>query len=366
MISSCLQEQQQPPPAHQNFIDWMKATGMFFIVFGHVVGTPFNQFTQPIYPKQLGVAFFIFVAAWSLANDSKPGLRVLYNRLFPVYCFGIFFSIFLSCLFLFVKNDTNPSNYLPFFFGANVFFNNFPANPTTWYIGTYLHLLLFWFFFLRGKTIKTRHVLYMLLCEICIRSLFLASGKSFIAYMLLPNWGTIFLLGLLSANKYDKSTPTNLYPLIGLWLTVFSLWALLTNGIGFDTSFPFRNTLNSYTFSILAQSILITLVYCLHTILFFTLARRLPRLPMIAFFSRNTLIIFIAHMPILYGTSSFIYSLFEPTWLKKTILIIFLYVGLAAVSEVISKVIDIKNLRDKTWSIITPKAGYYKKIRLLD
>lgn len=341
----------------------MKAGGMFLIVFGHVVGDPFNQFTQPIYPKQLGVAFFVFVAAWSLANDPRPRLQVLYNRLFPVYFFGIGFAVLLSCLFLFLKNDTNPSNYLPFFFGANVFFNYFPANPTTWYIGTYLHLLLFWFFFLHGKTIKTRHILYMLLCEICIRSIFLASGKIFVAYMLLPNWGTIFLLGFLFANKNDKSTSSSLYPLMGLWLTVFILWALLTNSIVFNTSFPFRNMLNpfnSLAFSSLAQSILVTFVYCMHTVLFFEIARRLPRLPLISFFSRNTLIIFIAHMPVIYGTSSFIYSLFEPVWLKKTILILLLYVGLATVSEMISKVLDVKKLREKTWYIITPKLGITK------
>lgn len=203
----------------------------------------------------------------------------------------------------------------------------------------------------------------MLLCEICLRSLLLVSGKSFVAYMLLPNWGTIFLLGFLLAKIKDVSTPSGLYPYIGLWFTVFALWAAATNNIGFDASFPFRNMLNpfySLAFSSFAQSIFITFVYCMHTILFFAIARRLPRLTLISFFSRNTLIIFIAHMPVIYGTSSFIYSLFEPVWLKKIILILLLYVGLAIVSEIISKVLDVKKLREKTWHIITPMLGRAK------
>ena len=112
------EQQTNKTPSRQSFIDWMKAVGMFLIVFGHVVGPPFNQFTQPIYPKQLGVAFFLFITAWSLANESRSGYRVLFNRIFPLYFLGICFALFLSVVLIFVKNDTNPSNYLPFYSGS--------------------------------------------------------------------------------------------------------------------------------------------------------------------------------------------------------------------------------------------------------
>ncbi|WP_343074996.1 acyltransferase family protein [sulfur-oxidizing endosymbiont of Gigantopelta aegis] len=68
-----------PPVKHQHFVDWMKALGMFLIVYGHVVGNPlniFNLISQPVYTKQIGVAFFVFITGWSLANESKKGLRV--------------------------------------------------------------------------------------------------------------------------------------------------------------------------------------------------------------------------------------------------------------------------------------------------
>ncbi|MFT5002274.1 MAG: fucose 4-O-acetylase-like acetyltransferase [Polaribacter sp.] len=72
-----------------DFIDWLKAVGMYLIVFGHYFGEPYNQFTQPIYPKELGVAFFVFVMGWVLARESRPHWQVVYNRLFPMYFWGL-------------------------------------------------------------------------------------------------------------------------------------------------------------------------------------------------------------------------------------------------------------------------------------
>lgn len=343
------------PPTQQNFIDWMKAVGMFLIVFGHVVGSPFNQFTQPIYPKQLGVAFFVFITAWSLANDSRPRLRVLFNRLFPVYLLGICFALLLSFIFIFTKNTINPSNYLPFFLGVNVFLNNFPANPTTWYIGTYLHLLLFWAVFLNGKTIRKRHVLLALACEIFVRSILMASGKAFVAYMLLPNWLSVFLLGFFLAKKGDDANTSKLFYLVPLWLVFFALWAVITNHIGFDNAFPFRKMIGDIPFSPVLRSILVSLVYCTHTMLFFAIARHLPPFRLTSFFARNTLVIFIVHMPVIYGFSPFIYSLFESTFSKKLVLILILYVGIALVSEMIKRIVGITAIREKVWNILEAK-----------
>jgi hypothetical protein len=341
------------PPSHQNYIDWMKAVGMFFIVFGHLVGPPFNQFTQPIYPKQLGVAFFVFIAAWGLANDSRPRLRVLFNRLFPVYLFGIAIALAQSVLFLFTRSSANLSNYLPFFFGVNVLFDNFPANPTTWYIGTYLHLLLFWCFFLRGKAITKAHIFFALFCEILIRSLILASGKAYIAYMLLPNWLTVFLLGMYLAQKQDADDTSKLIFLVPAWIGFFAFWSFISNAIGFDTSFPFRKMANDFSYATVTRSILIALIYCTHTLLFFAIARRLPSLRLVSFFARNTLIIFILHMPLVFGCSAFVYSLITLNYFKKPIWILTLYVGLAILSEGINKGLNITALREKIWGIIT-------------
>lgn len=337
----------------------MKAVGMFFIVFGHVVGAPFNQFTQPIYPKQLGVAFFVFITGWSLANENRPRLRVVFNRIFPVYLFGVGCALVVSLLFFFIKNDTNPSNYLPFFLGINVLFNNFPANPTTWYIGTYLHLLLFWYFFLHGGTIRTRHLLLACTGEIIIRAIFMALGKGFIAYMLLPNWLTIFLLGFFLSKKQDETDKSKLPVLAIIWVGLFVFWAWAGNTIGFDTSFPFRNFAGGAQNLAVFRSTLVSLLYIAHTLIFFAIARRLPHLAAVSFFSRNTLIIFIAHMPVINQCSPFIYSLFDSVFVKKLILILILYIGLALFSELLHKMINVKKLREKIWQAgsLKVKAG---------
>ena len=66
--------------------------------------------------------------------------------------------------------DANESNYLPLALGVNVLFNYFPANPTTWYIGTYVHVLLLWFLLTRHVTVKPWMLALCFSLEIPIRA----------------------------------------------------------------------------------------------------------------------------------------------------------------------------------------------------
>ena len=56
---------------HQPIIDWLKVVGMVLILLGHLVGKYTNDLSPPIYPKQLGVAFFLFAAGYSLARERR-------------------------------------------------------------------------------------------------------------------------------------------------------------------------------------------------------------------------------------------------------------------------------------------------------
>ena len=231
---------------HQDFIDIMKAAGMLFILFGHIIGDPeniYNQITQPVHTKQIGVAFFVFITGWSLANNTKPALRAIFNRIFPFYFYGIICAILLSIMLYITKGNAVESNYLPFFFGINVFFNYFPANPTTWYIGTYLHILLFWYFFMQGKQVTPKHLVIAFIAENAVRCLLMMWEQNFIAYMLLPNWLTVFLLGMHLHDKRQLTTTPFVLVLIVAWVLVYAFQTYAANLIGFDHTFPFRNML---------------------------------------------------------------------------------------------------------------------------
>jgi hypothetical protein len=340
---------------HQNFIDLMKAVGMFLIIYGHIVGDPsnlYNQLTQPVHTKQIGVAFFVFLTGWGLANNVRPPLRTVFNRIFPFYFYGILCALFLSILFFFLKNDINLSNYMPFVLGVNVLFNYFPANPTTWYIGTYLHILLFWYFFLQGKTIGKRHLALAFIVENVARCIFMAWEQDFIAYMMLPNWLTVFLLGMYLHQKQQKATSPFVVVLIIAWIGVVILSTSVANVIGFDDAFPFRNMTSGFSPSIPVESLLISATYIVHTLLFFEIARRLPSHSIISFFSRATLITVIIHMPIVFETHRYFYKLFASDDVARIVYIFVIYIGSAVVSEIIHKLVDIKAVANKTWNIM--------------
>ena len=349
---------------HQGFIDWMKACGMLFIIIGHVIGSPFHIFnmaSQPIYTKQLGVCFFIFIMGWSLAHEYKRDFKVVFNRVFPVYFYGIAIALIISSILIFIKNDINESNYLPFFLGINVLFNNFPANPTTWYIGTYLHLLLFWFFLIQGKNINEKHLVFAFICEVTIRCCIIYLDKDFIAYMLLPNWLTVFLLGNYLHNKKDQCWQPKTIAILVTWLIVMLLWISPFNQLTFDTSFPFRIITSDEPWALPLRSFLISLIYLASTLIVFELCRCLPKLNIIAFFARNSLLTFIIHMPIIYAFSSDFYSLFDDNLTGRWFFIFILYIGLALISEFIQKQVNIKLYQDKAWNIACKLHRYLLK-----
>ncbi len=342
----------------QNFIDWMKAVGMFFIIVGHVVGSPYNLFnlaSQPIYTKQLGVCFFIFIMGWGLANEHRTSFQVVFKRAFPIYFYGIAFALLLSVIFAFTKNDINESNYLPFMLGINVFFNNFPANPTTWYIGTYLHVLLFWFFFIRGRQVTNTHLVIALFIEISIRALLLYFNKHFVAYMLLPNWITVFMLGGYLFQRKDTHWRPRAVFIVSAWIIVVAYWASPLNTLVLSGSFPFRQFTNQIatteSWASILLSIVISVVYLLNTFVFFELFRRLPCLGIVKFFARNSLITFIIHMPLVYALNNYVYLYFED-WVQRTVLILLIFIGTAIISELIQKIVNVRYFQDKAWRVI--------------
>lgn len=347
----------------QNFIDWFKAAGMFLIVFGHVFGDPFNQFTYPVYPKQLGVVCFIFVLGWSLSSEKRPPLQVLYYRLFPMYFWGISSALLLSGIIFFLKDDLNLSNYLPFALGINTFLNYFPANPTTWFIGLYIHLVLIGVA-LHGR-IRPSHrlILFLLLFEVMFRALIAHQGKLFIAYMLPINWLTIFALGMYFQQQKEVVSHSKItFVKFFIWGVFLFSWARLFHHLSLEKGFPFNTVLvSTHPFiNSLVTSGSVSLVYVVNVLFAFFFFKALPGVKTVRFFASNTLIIFIWHMPLIYAIHEWWYTAITDFWLKKCTLIIFCYVGLGLISHLIHHIIDVKQIRNRSWEcmrLFLPASG---------
>jgi fucose 4-O-acetylase-like acetyltransferase len=281
------------------FIDWMKATGMGLIVFGHVVGGVSNMLTPPIYQKQLGVAFFLFVAGFTLARDARPARHIVINRLFEIVFVGALFAVLSTVVSLATGGGGQLSNYLPLLLGANVALDHFPANPTTWYIGTYIHVILLWV--LVGRVVRPSGALLAacVLVEVVARAALWTSAGGFIAYMAVTNWLTVFLLGVYAGQRPDGTR----YP---AWTTAAAFGAvalpLALGGVRpFDEDFPFRSLPAAGALAPLVSSVGVSLLYAGATWLMFRAASGLGRSRAVEFLSAQTLIIFVAHMPLYYA-----------------------------------------------------------------
>jgi fucose 4-O-acetylase-like acetyltransferase len=347
------------------FIDWMKAAGIFLIVFGHVAGAPINFLVPPIYPKQLGVAFFLFVMGFSLAREARPGWQVLFNRLFEIYLFGIGIAVLMSAIMYAARGTLNLSNYLPFFLGANVLFNNFPANPTTWYIGTYLHVLVLWALVVRRVRVHTWMLPVSATIEVAIRAALLLEAGRFIAYMLVPNWMTVFLLGTWFGQRSEARTSQPAAPtshhvttLAGysLLLAAFgAIWALLVRPHMQEYSFPFmRLSSMGAVADAVVTAVAVSVVYLAYTVLVFQVVRRTTPPAWVRFLSRNTLIVFIAHMPLFYFLSDRLAPLALPYLERAAVQMLVCLVGLALVSEFVRRVVRPGALRQWLFDRLVP------------
>ena len=339
---------------YRPFMDWMKCVGIFLIVMGHVAGRPTNFALPPIYPKQLGVAFFIFVMAYSLARETRPRWQVLFNRLFEVYLFGGAIALLLSIVMFATRGTLQLSNYLPFALGVNVVFNNFPANPTMWYIGTYLHVLLLWALGLRHIRVRAWMLVVSFGLEVALRAILIPTAGEYIAYMLLPNWVTVFMVGTLfgqQAEARSTESPANrragvaFYALLAV--AFGAVWYTITTPYVVDHSFPFMRLSSVGSLGDAAiTSVSVSVVYLAWTLLAFQITRRASAWTSVQFFARNTLIIFIAHMPVFYALDSVLRRWTIAYAPRAVVQLLVCFVGLALISEVVTRAIRPKALRD--------------------
>jgi fucose 4-O-acetylase-like acetyltransferase len=332
------------------FIDWMKAAGMFLIVFGHVVGGNVNFLTPPIYQKQLGVAFFMFVSGYTLARETRPTRNVVVQRLFEVLLVGWIAALLVTATSLAVGGRGQFSNYLPLLFGVNVALDNFPANPSTWYIGTYTHFIALWALLRRHVRPTPAWLVGAAAIEIGVRAALWQTAGGFVAYMALTNWLTAALLGLHVGGRAADDPPP-------AWWTVLALASIaLPIALGgvatYDDGFPFR--LWNGGAGHLVSSVGVTAFYGGAAWLAYRAGLALPVSGVVEALSRQTVVIFVAHMPLYYAVYPYV-AAWSPVP-RATLLVVLCYPGLAIAGWLVYRVLPLRTLRDRCLTLVAGPA----------
>jgi peptidoglycan/LPS O-acetylase OafA/YrhL len=280
------------------FITWLKAVGMLLIIYGHSGAWLVGAKLPPINTKQLGVAFFVFITGVTLAKETRPAREILARRICEVYLFALAVALICSAIGAVWDGNLLESNYLPLLFGANVVVDAFPANPTTWYVGTYLHLLLVATFLHRRWEPEPWHVLLVAVGEIALRAYLLSLGLTFVPYMLLTNWLSLYFLGRLWGRglgglKRSATAVTGVAVAVGMLIALPPL----------APAFPFFVPARPSVVGLALVSATISLLYAASTLaaaqLFSSIGARVPAA--IQFIADHTLLIFLAHMPICFA-----------------------------------------------------------------
>jgi peptidoglycan/LPS O-acetylase OafA/YrhL len=345
--------------ARQPFIDWLKAIGITFVVYGHLAGWTINDHFPPIFPKQLGVALFVFVAGYSLASETRPSAFVVARRLFDIVFIGVIFAVLLSIVGLALNDGPRLSNYMPFVFGSNVLRDNFPANPTTWYIGMYIHLMVLWAVLVRRIDVTTGVLLAALVVEIAVRAAMWRYGGGFRSYQLVTNWIGCFLLGRAAGQAAMRGS--GLRPGVAgvAWAMVVlgAAWLVVQpfTGIPLDMRGPFRPVTNGTSDGMRAVlSVAVSLLYLGTCWAAYHLTRSWPRSAVAEFLSRYTIVIFIAHMPVMYAIDPTLEQ--YPMWLASILRLAICYGLVAAFAVVFHRIVDVPAIRQRVLTRWAPTA----------
>jgi hypothetical protein len=306
-----------------------------------------------VYQKQLGVAFFVFAMGFTLARERRPHWRVVYNRVFEVWMMGFLFALLMSAVGLTFWGDANESNFLPLSALTTFYMNDFPANPTTWYIGTYIHLLLVWALVLRRVRITVAGLFTLAAFEIAVRTVLITVMGRYSAYMFLGNWITLLALGMWMGQEERPAVLTSRWRAISVLLTLAVGWPLIARRIPWRQEFPFMDSGSTTWTSLFLISLCASAVYLAYTVTTYAVAKTLPASAFARFFARNTVVVFIAHMPVYYLMQWLLVPITTYA-VRATVEFFVCFVLLAVMSEVLRGIIQPDALRERLGAFLAP------------
>ena len=345
--------------SYRPFIDWLKCLGMMLILYGHLAGWAPLAALGPIYSKQLGVAFFLFATAYSLARETRDRWAVAFNRLFDVYLFGIAVAVCVSAVSLATGGRPQLSNYYPFIGGVNVVLNFFPANPTSWYLGTYVHVIALWALFAPRLRVSTAVLLLAVPLEIVVRAVLMEAAGRFIAYMVVANWATVLVLGYWFGQRERSAVPdegpgrrwSSIAWVAVALVAAIAGWSLVSRNVPIEHTFPFmRLPAVGVGIGALLVSTMVTTLYVSATLLVFRVFERVPAPAVVTFVSRNTLLIFLVHMPLFRAIEPVVTEWTQSQALRSVTYMAVCLPGLALFSEAVRQVVRPRELRARLYA----------------
>jgi fucose 4-O-acetylase-like acetyltransferase len=331
-------------------IDWLKAIGITLIVIGHVAHSAVAGLVPPIYPKQFGVALFIYATAYGLAREQRASWRAVANRLFEMFLFGLAIAAVISTIGYAADGDIRESNYLPFLAGANVALDYFPANPTTWFVGMYLQMLLLWALVLRRLRVSGSLVIAVALGEIAVRAALMDRAGDFVAYMNVSNWLTVFLLGSLHGGaRRLAGDGRSWWGPASMLAAAVTAWSLVAGRVVVVDSFPLMRlgVTGLPLLDLLLTSASVTCLYAAITLLTVATVRSLHAPEAVRFVARNTVIVFIGHMPIYFALQPVLREWTGSYWMTVALQMLPCYFGLLWLSEAVRAAVQPVELRDR-------------------
>jgi hypothetical protein len=291
----------------------------------------------------------------TLARERRRPIETLVSRLLPVYLFGLATAFTITATGLIFGRGLALSNYFPFALGANVLFNNFPANPTTWYLGTYIHILLLWALFLSRHRFGMGAVMVALVLEVPIRAALITWAGPFVAYMWFTNWMAVFVAGL----AYGSRPATAPGP---RWLSL----AMLAAGVGSSTivfrligprpEFPFMTIDGAPIAGTIVVSIATSALYLWATLLTFEMFDGLAAPRVVKFLSRNSLLVVLMHMPVFIALNPILAAAGWSYGARAALEFVICLPVVAVVSEAVLAIVRPRRLTQQVLALVVPAA----------